>query len=343
MAPLPTWRTQTRFDRLLQSFFKLDSKWQEIGLFFARPFLVCKFIRKISPWQWPWNCGQMAWKGRLEKWKKHLLAYEELEVFIRPPLPRTGRSGFSPFRIKSAGPAFAKAVKRSGTSPFTPQALGTDRIDQLNQMLNVLDQKVGMALNFNSLLFAGVSFLTTWLVGLIEKSGDTPHKTEIIAACQAVAAVTVALLAFTLFILLVGFRRLVWGDLGEKIPEAVPSNRRQVLAAKKRLHIDHLILAVALRTNVFRISTYLSSSALILVLALAGMGGIFGIRNLWQNTYNQEPGGNIVISTDQPTPPSAPPVPPAPPNMPAIKGDSPGPHPADHRNGSGCRSYTRNK
>jgi hypothetical protein len=86
--------------------------------------------------------------------------------------------------------------------------------------------------------------------------------------------------------LLRGFRRVVWGNLGgnrkENPTEMNGEQAQNTLVKEERDYAGYLIIAVARRTNTFRISTYLTKAALVTLAALILMGAIFSsFKNRW--------------------------------------------------------------
>src|SRR6266550_10482 len=239
-------KKKKEFYDLLDRFFDLDKRSDELKLFVAGHAL------NVNSW---FNRRASAndlkrtldpWLERFVQWEDHINAYHELEG---------GR-------------------------------YGTKRIDKLSKHLDVLDTKIGIALNFNSLLVAGVSLFAPWITNFglsLCSSGRWVFEVFVV-----LVFVVLGLLVWNLGILLRGFRRVVWGRLGASTSNSQEQNSEKEAEGKTETaeegnkkaekdeedYVRFLIMSVARRTNCFRISTYITkvvrwSIALLLLMGAA--------------------------------------------------------------------------
>jgi hypothetical protein len=217
---------------LLEKFFRLDDPKQEWRLFWARPTLNEEsWLNKIR-FEASRSAAAAEWRKRFDLWEGHLAAYEEIDNLT------------------------AKQKKDATDSP------GTWRIDKLNKHLDTLDAKIGMALSFNSLLLAGVTFSLSWMPTLVGQSKCSSQKDVFFTIFHGLAFAILFLLLASLGILLRGFRRVVWGDLGSG------GLAKKKSKEKEKEYAGFLIISVARRTNTFRISTYITTWVLRLLALL---------------------------------------------------------------------------
>ena len=160
------------------------------------------------------------------------------------------------------------------------------RIEFLFEHLNILDTKFGILLTFNSLLLIALNVLITILLRLLYGSDAAQHTvSRSFQPCVSILVILSVVFGFfwicTTLLCLLGERRLVWGDLGLVFPKPTyPVEGRLQLEdvsgaincvhfdpAKNGLttddakikkaeeeHVVALIIAVAKRTNKFRLA-----------------------------------------------------------------------------------------
>ena len=169
---------------------------------------------------------------------------------------------------------------------------GNARIDFLFQHLSILDAKLGMLLNFNSILLISINVMFG-LIGSFTRGADEKNHTlarrlfESHPGTMWVFITASALFAICWFIAtilgLLGQRRLVWGDLG-RIHEVVAQKTRarhlqlaelddqELLQRAEQEHVQALIVAVVKRSNRFRIATVVTIAGVV-CLAVAIVAG----------------------------------------------------------------------
>jgi hypothetical protein len=144
------------------------------------------------------------------------------------------------------------------------ERLGDTRVRFLFDHLAILDGKFNLVLTFNSLLLLAMNILLGVLFNLVSTRPDVASKIgeyrSFIAfvACEGLfgfswMAVTIGCL--------VSLRRLVWGDLRK---------------TSEHEHVKQLIIAVARRTNAFRISVF--ATVLNICLAVGGFIAVAVLR-----------------------------------------------------------------
>jgi hypothetical protein len=213
--------------RLFKAFFKLDDSTTERSLFFARPAIDKESWLRPFVGQRKLRKGVRLWRTRLKAWEHHLDEYDKIAN-----LPRTTLSG-------------------------------AHRIDQLNILLGVLDSKIGMSLGFNSLLLSGVGLFLTWVPSLVEHARNLTRAHVFLVVFRIIVLAILGVLLTSLTVLLRGFRRVVWGDLSrEELAEGTLPKDEERLPKKEKEYSRFLIISLARRTNIFRISTYLTKWAL---------------------------------------------------------------------------------
>jgi hypothetical protein len=332
---------------LLADFFDLDAWDVECLLFLSRTTLDKGSLLNRVIWRWAkrWEkSGYDFWVKRFKDWERHLNIYEQL------------RNSPIPLRRKQDVNGQSEPSKTKVDEDDAADGSNTWRIDKLNGLLNILDTKIGMALSFNSLLLAGVSFLLARISGLADPSKCT-------ALLQVLAFLVLVLLLASLWVLLRGFRRVVWGDLGHNTTgnptEMNEEQAKNMLVKEESDYAGYLIIAVSRRTNTFRISTYLTKAALVTLAALILMGAIFsafksrwcveaarggsssaaiasptgtvsiqinggavqfgGVQSVGSPSANNRPTGTSTVGTEPPT--TGTPTPPSPTNTPTPPSD----------------------
>ena len=216
-------------DELLEKFFELDDPQKERELFWTVNHLEPHFstnhpyrTRRDEIWRalfWGKPILGNPWKNRLNLWATHIDRYVEIKNGQQKP------------------------------------SLGAERLDKLNVLLTILDQKVGMTLSSSSLLLAGVAFFVSLLPALTEWI-----KIPVWLGSAFLLGFYLLVFVILIFCLLAiwfslrGFRRVVWGDLGLSKKET-PEEREAEYAA-------FLIISVARRTNMFRAATVMIRRAI---------------------------------------------------------------------------------
>lgn len=170
-------RRDSKFDKnLFTKFFKLDPTLDECNLFFFRLALNPRArYRRMLP-RWYKKCGLKTWQNRLDKWERHLEEYDcisDLGV-VKPPM----------FLGSQSAPG-GSWLFDSRQAPQEKSSL-IRRIELLNGYLTILDTKIGMALSFNSLLFAGVSLFWTWIPAVVDRIPT--QKSAIRFLCLSISA-----------------------------------------------------------------------------------------------------------------------------------------------------------
>lgn len=127
------------------------------------------------------------------------------------------------------------------------------RMDSLFQHLTILDSKFNMLLAITSIAFVGFNILLAHLKDLMEPFEATPYTVEVFLLSSVLSAVFGALGLWVIWLCLTGVRRLVWGDLGRDKPQAAQGDPNAVADAEE-YYIKDLIVAVAKRTNRFRVA-----------------------------------------------------------------------------------------
>jgi hypothetical protein len=134
------------------------------------------------------------------------------------------------------------------------------RITFLMNHLNILDTKFNMLLTVNTLLLIAVNGLIN---SPLPPKPLGPNTTRFVAVFWALWLVTTA-------ICLIGERRLVWGDLGligkrrpewqglKKLAESRNPEQPNDFKSAVEGHVNALIVAVAKRTNKFRVAVRLT-------------------------------------------------------------------------------------
>jgi hypothetical protein len=146
------------------------------------------------------------------------------------------------------------------------------RVTFLFEHLNILDTKLGMLLNFNSLLLIAINVLFGGLYNLVPKPFPADAHILVVSGVSAyfliwaLAILSVVFGAFWLLITILclsGERRLVWGDLGligrgkDRPPLAEFKDTRKLARAEEE-HVQALVISVVKRTNKSRVANYLT-------------------------------------------------------------------------------------
>jgi hypothetical protein len=125
------------------------------------------------------------------------------------------------------------------------------RIRILLEHLNILDTKFNVLLTVNTLFLVAFNVLLNYIL-----------TQKLLTKLLATVAVSFgACWLITSFICLMGERRLVWGDLGLKDREQMTWEKLRLPEALKdaeQRHVEALIVAVAKRTNKFRVGMLLT-------------------------------------------------------------------------------------
>jgi len=161
-------------------------------------------------------------------------------------------------------------------SQSTEIASMATRINFLFRHLDILDNKFGMLLNFNTLLLVAFNVVLNYLLNVHLVDYFFKWCGAMFGACWLLTIATC----------LVGERRLVWGDLGiiDKRHvkwEDFAENPNLVNDAEKQ-HVRSLIVAVVKRTNKFRLAMLLTYGNVIL------MASAF-IMAFWKISHQLEP------------------------------------------------------
>jgi hypothetical protein len=263
---------EREFTDSFEDFFELDSWKSEWGLFLSR---ACIDNKK------PLRCwvaglfvkdGKQQWIDRLCRWQDHLDEYDKIVDVSEQ---------------KSA----------SSTAEQSPAALVAKarilRLTQLHSFLSILDNKIGMSLSFNSLLLGAVGVFLTWVPGLLEKAPDPHWKLDFLLAFRGLTVLVLGILLTSLWVLLLGFRRVVWGDLTR--------TRATDSVEKAKEYSRFLIISLTRRTNAFRISTYLTKFALAIVGFLIVMAMVLSLRSpFWglKQAKDEAGQGSVFIQVD---------------------------------------------
>lgn len=234
-----------------------EDKWEDI---YTDPFWfdeVRLFLSRCT-FEEPTSC----WRKRCDEWYVHVTLFACIHSKISPP------------ELNKIG--------TDQTPPHIPWT--TERIEFLFRHLNILDQKFGILLTFNSLLLVAINLLVDILLNLMKD-----HKGSI--SCVVSLSIAFGLFWFlTTILCLYGERRLVWGDLGlisnqgarlrSKLLSMVTAE--DVRNAEDR-HVKALIIAVAKRTNKFRVAIRLTTLN-VLLLAATFIAALWLLKDAYQVT-----------------------------------------------------------
>jgi hypothetical protein len=278
-------KEENEFIDSFEQFFKLDKTTEELKLFVSR---ACIDKRKpVRRWLAGWfvEDGMQVWLDRLRDWKFHLDQYDKIvELSERKPA--------KPEDTLEKIPAAAKSEE---TDEKTTAAAKSEvrRLTHLHSFLSILDSKIGMSLSFNSLLLGAVGVFLTWVPGLLEKTPSPYGKWAFLLVFRGITVVALGILLMSLWVLLLGFRRVVWGDLTKTTAEN--------LVDKAREYSRFLIISLTRRTNTFRISTYLTKIALVILGMLIVMAMIVSLlAPSWDLEHGKDESGkgSVFIQVD---------------------------------------------
>ena len=228
--------------------FKTDSYLDEFKLFVRSLYPPDRFKRRTGK--------ANRWPERCDEWYTHATIF----AYIKSGLsPNGGKAAVSE---QDAKPGDTSAKEWEG--PLWKER----RITFLFEHLNILDTKLGMLLNFNSLLLIAVNILFGGLYNLVPKPLSTNAHIlslsgrDLIWTLAFLSVLFGAIWLLTTILCLLGERRLVWGNLG-----LVERGQRQVklgslkdasLLKAEEEHVQALVIAVVKRTNKFRVSSFLT-------------------------------------------------------------------------------------
>jgi hypothetical protein len=170
-----------------------------------------------------------CWKERLEKWCLHFALYQAID-----------------------------------SSPGEP-------IQSMFTHLTVLDGKFSLALTINSFILTATTFLVTHVSDMTALLNNAPMKAGFQDGLIGLSGVIGIFSLLNMWNCLKGVRRVVWGDLGHWITAERPSNNPTAIVLRgdvdraKHDHAKFLILAIARRTNRFRIAIYVTKFIMFMV------------------------------------------------------------------------------
>ena len=150
-----------------------------------------------------------------------------------------------------------------------------------------------MSLSFNSLLLGAVGVFLTWVPGLLEKAPNPYRKWAFLMVFRGLTVVVLGILLMSLWVLLLGFRRVVWGDLTR--------TKADEIVNKAREYSRFLMISLTRRTNAFRISTYLTKTALVILGVLIVMAMIVSLyAPSWdlEHAKDEAGKGSVFIQVD---------------------------------------------
>jgi hypothetical protein len=151
---------------------------------------------------------------------------------------------------------------------------GAADIESMFQHLTILDGKFSLALALNSFVLTAVTFLLTHVPDMTGTITNAPLRGDLAKVFVVLSGIVGGLCLWNIWNCLLGVRRLVWGDLSRWVNLRVdPSNEFRVdlegdLDWVRDDHAKALIVAIATRTNRFRIAIYATKSILVLVIVL---------------------------------------------------------------------------
>jgi hypothetical protein len=170
-----------------------------------------------------------CWKERLERWRLHFAVYQVID-----------------------------------SSP------GED-IRSMFSHLTVLDGKFSLALTINSFILTATTFLVTHVSDLTALLKNAAMKDGFQDGLIGLSGVIGFFSLLNMWNCLKGVRRVVWGDLGHWLTAERASNNSTAIALRgdfdraKQDHAKFLILAIARRTNRFRIAIYMTKFIMFMV------------------------------------------------------------------------------
>jgi hypothetical protein len=152
-----------------------------------------------------------------------------------------------------------------------------NRIAFLFDHLNVLDTKLGMLLNFNSILLVSINVMFSLISNFTRAPGEQSLARRLFMLHPQTMLIFIGASGFfaacwfvATMLGLLGQRRLVWGDLG-RIHEKTGARQLKVaelgdgalLERAEQEHVQALIVAVVKRSNKFRIATAVTLAGVI--------------------------------------------------------------------------------
>lgn len=203
---------------------------------------------------WDYLCGKFdrrkksPWPKRCDEWEVHATGYAY--IACGPP---------------AASEALPPAVPPS-TPATPPKFWKAERITFLSKHLDVLDSKLGMLLNFNSLLLIAINVLYAAFYNLVKEIPSflnlKQFSAALIVALAGLSVVFGALWLAITILCLVGGYRVYWGDLGRGERDRHYSleelNDPALPAAAEEKHVESLIVSIVRRTSRFRIASMLT-------------------------------------------------------------------------------------
>ena len=252
-------KEENEFIDSFERFFKLDKVTDELKLFISRAWIDKR--KPVRRWLAGWfvEDGMQVWLDRLRDWQSHLDQYDKIVEVSERKTPDKSEKGLEKHdKEKLKETAAAKSEVR--------------RLTHLHGFLSILDSKIGMSLGFNSLLLGAVGVFLTWVPGLLEKAPNPHRKWAFLLAFRGITVLALGILLLSLWVLLLGFRRVVWGDLTR--------TKADEIVDKAREYARFLMISLTRRTNAFRISTYLTKIALVILGVLIVMAMIVSLLAL---------------------------------------------------------------
>lgn len=251
---------------------KTDPFWDEFRLF------LCSLRRG----RFERRTGEAnRWANRCDQWETHATLFACIKCGLLPDGEVPTASG------QDATPKQADASAKKWEEPLWKEK----RIQFLFEHLNILDTKLGMLLNFNSLLLIAVNVLYGGLYNLVPKPFPTNSHIFNLSGHLLIWALAILSVLFggiwllITILCLVGERRLVWGDLGlirrgQLRPAIKEFKDANLLAEAEEEHVRALVIAVVKRTNKFRLAGVLSiiNVALLVLTFTIGLGFLYAVN-----------------------------------------------------------------
>jgi hypothetical protein len=219
----------SKWDAISEPFFRLDDRRLELNLFCTRNALDKELLKK----SWlarhrdgfyktiflRWGIDEDCWAKRLNEWEEHVNRYFE--------------------------------IYKNGENPL-PTHLGTKRLEKLSSSLGVLDNKFSMLLSVNGTMLAAVGLMLASVPKLIDYVHySKPTEWLIRISLEGIFALIIICNMFNIWHGLLGFRRIVWGDL---------TGFESAEKAEQR-NVQYMIVSVARRTNLFRVISFVTRCA----------------------------------------------------------------------------------
>jgi len=204
--------------------------------------------------------NKKPWLTRLDDWERHV----NLEAALR-----RGKSS-------EVSTIFAKQPEERLVD------LHDARIAVLNEHLNVVESKIGMLFNLNTLVLIALNVMLGTVLNVFVKS---PYPTVVeLRWLAGIAAAFGLIWVLITVICLLAARRIVWGDLGRMTSAEQPmdlstASPKDVATAEQR-QVRSMIVTLVARTNKFRVAVGLIWLEVTFMVAFLLLGSYIVTRSL---------------------------------------------------------------